>query len=157
MKKLIALIITLFLVPVISHASGILGDVNNDGVVDILDLSLMARNWGRTGENVADLNNDGVVDILDLSIMAKDWGRDMDDSVITHSDQPAPVIEHSEPLVVEDIVKKKPLVRSVIPTKPEKSIESIVKERIKSMNDQGDSYVIKKSVPCQNHLGMPPC
>ena len=45
-------------------------DVNNDGVVSILDLVLVAANFGQTGENTADVNNDGVVDIADLVLVA---------------------------------------------------------------------------------------
>ena len=42
------------------------GDLNGDGAINILDLTLVASNLGQTGENVADLNRDGVVDIRDL-------------------------------------------------------------------------------------------
>ena len=42
------------------------GDVNRDGVVNILDLVLVAANFTKTGENDADVNGDGVVNILDL-------------------------------------------------------------------------------------------
>ena len=42
------------------------GDANGDGVVNILDLVLVAANIGETGENDADVNGDGVVNILDL-------------------------------------------------------------------------------------------
>ena len=41
-------------------------DVNNDGVVNIQDLVLVASRFGETGENDADVNGDGVVDIRDL-------------------------------------------------------------------------------------------
>ena len=41
-------------------------DVNNDGVVDVEDLVVIAANFGQTGENAADVNGDGVVDIADL-------------------------------------------------------------------------------------------
>ena len=45
-------------------------DVNGDGVVDILDVTLVATNLGQTGQNDADVNNDGVVDITDLVLVA---------------------------------------------------------------------------------------
>ncbi len=41
-------------------------DVNNDGVVDVEDLVVIAANFGQTGENAADVNGDDVVDIADL-------------------------------------------------------------------------------------------
>ena len=44
----------------------LLGDVNGDGEVNILDLVQVAANLGKIGENDADVNGDGVVDILDL-------------------------------------------------------------------------------------------
>ena len=47
----------------------IFADVNSDGVLNILDLVLVASNFGQTGENAADLNDDGVVDLLDLYLM----------------------------------------------------------------------------------------
>ena len=42
------------------------GDVNGDGVVNILDLVLVATSLGEMGQTNADVNGDGVVDILDL-------------------------------------------------------------------------------------------
>lgn len=45
-------------------------DVNNDGVVDINDLVVVAANFGKTGINDADVNGDGVVDIADLILVA---------------------------------------------------------------------------------------
>ena len=43
-------------------------DVNHDGVINILDLTLVASNFGATGQNAADINGDGVVNILDLTL-----------------------------------------------------------------------------------------
>jgi hypothetical protein len=48
------------------------GDANGDNVVDLLDLSLLASQWGSGGS--ADYNSDGIVDLLDLSILASAWG-----------------------------------------------------------------------------------
>jgi hypothetical protein len=48
------------------------GDFNNDGVVNIFDLSILAESWQATNP-VADANGDGVVNIFDLSILAVNW------------------------------------------------------------------------------------
>ena len=45
-------------------------DLNDDGVVNIQDLTLAVANFGATGTNTADVNNDGVVDIVDLVLIA---------------------------------------------------------------------------------------
>ena len=45
-------------------------DANNDGVVDLQDLVLVASNYGKTGTNSADINGDGVVNIEDLTTVA---------------------------------------------------------------------------------------
>ena len=42
------------------------GDVNHDGVVNVLDMVLIGENFTKSGENDADVNGDGMVDILDL-------------------------------------------------------------------------------------------
>ena len=63
-------------------------DVNNDGIVNIQDLVLVAANFGQRGENVADVNSDGVVNIVDLTLVAgavgnaagapSAWNRDLE-------------------------------------------------------------------------------
>ncbi len=52
------------------------GDVNNDGTVNILDLSVVALHWNQTGQTLStgDINGDGTVNILDLSILATNFG-----------------------------------------------------------------------------------
>ena len=47
------------------------GDLNNDGVVNILDLVLVASQFGTTGITAADLNGDNTVNIQDLVLVAK--------------------------------------------------------------------------------------
>ncbi|MFI5240136.1 MAG: dockerin type I domain-containing protein [Candidatus Saccharimonadia bacterium] len=51
------------------------GDANGDGVVNILDLSILASNWGKTNAtwSEGDFNGDGVVNITDLSILAANY------------------------------------------------------------------------------------
>ena len=50
-------------------------DVNDDGVVNIIDLTLIAANFGATGMNAADVNSDGVVNIVDLTLVAAAFGN----------------------------------------------------------------------------------
>ena len=50
-------------------------DLNNDGVVNILDLVLVASQFGMTGNTAADLNGDGVVNISDLVLVAGALGN----------------------------------------------------------------------------------
>ena len=50
-------------------------DINQDGVVNIIDLTLVASNFGATGENTADVNGDGVVNIIDLTLVAAAFGN----------------------------------------------------------------------------------
>ena len=46
------------------------GDINRDGVVDILDLTIVGARYGQRGPNSADLNGDHLVDIVDLVLVA---------------------------------------------------------------------------------------
>ena len=52
------------------------GDADQDGDVDIEDLSLLASNWDTCGKTWSDgdFTNDGCVDIEDLSLLASNWG-----------------------------------------------------------------------------------
>ena len=50
--------------------AGLEADANNDGVVNIEDLELVAWNYGQTGTNAADVNGDGVVNAKDLLVVA---------------------------------------------------------------------------------------
>ena len=50
-------------------------DVNKDGVVNIIDLTLVASNFGQTDTNAADVNGDGVVNIIDLTLVAGAFGN----------------------------------------------------------------------------------
>ena len=52
----------------------IVGDINRDGVVDILDLTIVGARFGQRGQNSADLNGDGLVDIVDLVLVASEFG-----------------------------------------------------------------------------------
>ena len=57
------------------HLIPLAGDVNHDGIVNGLDISLVASNWLATGSNPADANGDGVVNGLDISLIASNWLR----------------------------------------------------------------------------------
>lgn len=46
-------------------------DINEDGVVNAIDLSILVSLWG-TADSEADLNGDGVVNALDLSVLVGD-------------------------------------------------------------------------------------
>lgn len=49
-------------------------DINCDGNVDILDLSILASTWNLDNTGRSDMNNSGKTDILDLSTLASQWG-----------------------------------------------------------------------------------
>jgi len=52
-------------------------DVNSDGIVNILDLVIVSKYFGKpASDNVkADVNKDGMVDILDLNIVIQHFGK----------------------------------------------------------------------------------
>jgi parallel beta-helix repeat protein len=55
------------------------GDINKDNIVNVIDLSIVARGYGiMNGEDAyeeeADLNSDGIIDVADLSIVAINLG-----------------------------------------------------------------------------------
>jgi hypothetical protein len=49
------------------------GDINNDGRVDILDLSILLSKYGGT-DSAADINKDGVINVFDLSVLLSHYG-----------------------------------------------------------------------------------
>ncbi|RKU24637.1 ABC transporter substrate-binding protein [Candidatus Poribacteria bacterium] len=79
-------IILSFLLITIAFAANITEDVNNDGVVNILDLTLIAS---RFGENIdpseepnPDANGDGIVDIRDLVLVANKLGQSISENTL---------------------------------------------------------------------------
>ena len=65
----------LFKPPSPRTVAGAVGDVNLDGIVNILDLTLVMLNFGKTGDNIADTNDDGVIDIADLVNVIGSFGQ----------------------------------------------------------------------------------
>ncbi|MEK7194902.1 MAG: dockerin type I repeat-containing protein [Patescibacteria group bacterium] len=58
----------------VSGVSTILGDINKDGKVDVLDFNALVVNWGNNPQNInADLTGDGKVDILDFNALMVAW------------------------------------------------------------------------------------
>jgi hypothetical protein len=60
--------------------TSLVGDVNEDGVVDVRDLAIVAKAYGTfKGDSDynpdADINKDGVVDMRDIAIVAKFFGE----------------------------------------------------------------------------------
>jgi len=58
------------------------GDANNDGTINMVDLSVVSAHWypgpptGILGYNAnADFNNDATINILDLAILSANWGQ----------------------------------------------------------------------------------
>ncbi len=56
------------------------GDVNGDGIVDILDLNMAAVSFGATPDSpqwnaAADLNSDGIINVFDLVIIVMNFGN----------------------------------------------------------------------------------
>jgi hypothetical protein len=58
--------------PVISL---IAGDIDNNGIIDQYDALTIRINYNNTIPTAADLNNDGVINVLDLGIMAENYGK----------------------------------------------------------------------------------
>ncbi len=73
---------------IVVHA-GLIGDLNGDRVVNILDISIVARAFNSHGPDIpklgdpaspnwnetADVDKNGIVNILDIAIVAKDYGK----------------------------------------------------------------------------------
>ena len=52
-------------------------DVNDDGIVNIQDLVLVASEFGQSGESLkGDINGDGTVNVLDLVLVSSHFGED---------------------------------------------------------------------------------
>ncbi|MCL5411307.1 MAG: PQQ-binding-like beta-propeller repeat protein [Patescibacteria group bacterium] len=50
-------------------------DINQDGHVDRMDLSILFDNWNTARDKRADINGDGIVNGVDFALLMKDWGK----------------------------------------------------------------------------------
>ncbi len=77
------------------------GDINGDNAVDIIDLSVLLTNYGKSSSSAsapsADINDDGTVNISDLSLLLSNFGQH--GTVIT---EPAPYYNLSTPSLPSD-------------------------------------------------------
>jgi PKD repeat protein len=72
-----------------------IGDANDDAIVDSIDLGLLGQSWGFTNESInydwkVDFNGDGLIDSIDLGLLGWYWGKTRwDDSTfkVIHSIQ----------------------------------------------------------------------
>ena len=60
--------------------SSLLGDVNRDGIVNILDLVLVASRLGESGAADVDVNSDGIINVQDLVLVSNVFGSVLDAS-----------------------------------------------------------------------------
>jgi beta-glucanase (GH16 family) len=84
-----------------ARASTLAGDINNDGVVNIFDLSILLSDWN-TNTAAADLNQDGTVNIFDLSILLSHWGQTAPTPTPTPTPTPSPTPAPYSQLVWSD-------------------------------------------------------
>ena len=73
------------------------GDANQDGLVNISDLTALASHWQQTSQGFlsTDMNNDGQVNISDLTMLASNWQKSLPTGTPAPGSFPAAV-----PLVV---------------------------------------------------------
>ena len=77
-KLLFALAATLIvlLAPTPALAQKLVGDANHDGIVDMLDFSILRSEFGQCGKKLkADFNRDGCVTVIDYSLWRANFGQ----------------------------------------------------------------------------------
>jgi hypothetical protein len=55
----------------VHFSSALFGDLNGDSIVDIFDIVLVCKNFGKTEPREYDFNKDGVIDIIDVMRVAQ--------------------------------------------------------------------------------------
>ncbi len=59
----------------ISFDVGLVGDIDGNGVVDLIDLSMLLTQFGQSGSGLSgDLDGNNVVDLIDLSLLLANFG-----------------------------------------------------------------------------------
>src|SRR5207237_635683 len=57
-------------------SGGKTGDVNGDGKINALDLSILLSHWNQAGTRTqGDLSGDGRINALDLSMLLSNWNK----------------------------------------------------------------------------------
>lgn len=51
------------------------GDIDGNGAVNLVDLSILLSNWNKTDSLSSDLDGNSVVNLVDLSILLSNWGK----------------------------------------------------------------------------------
>jgi hypothetical protein len=72
-----------------------IGDTNNDGMVDVGDLGILAANYGQINRTCAqgDFNDDGLVDVGDLGILAAHYDEGTSALADFNTDYPGPSVQ----------------------------------------------------------------
>jgi len=102
-------------------------DLNMDGKIDVLDVSLLTNAYGSEGEPGwirADINDDGVVDYLDVSCLVSHYGEEYDPIPPNPSDKINDLIEKIKNLNLKKKFEKKLINRL------ENAIKHLNKDRI---------------------------
>lgn len=63
----------------LAGTSANLGDLDGNNKVDFFDLSILLRNWSKTGVPISqgDVDGNGKVDFFDLSVLLRNWGKSL--------------------------------------------------------------------------------
>jgi hypothetical protein len=91
-------------VSVLLNVTCILGDINCDGLVDILDYGVWRQNFGQQGAgNPADLNGDGIVDIRDYGVWRQNFGHTPGGAALADAPRAVPTPGTATPLTTRAV------------------------------------------------------